>query len=130
MRERTLPKKMRFTLREYFQASRHVHQINDDGDLLAKMSPLLLGNVAVAANKKWLDRVWCAPAPPHPHRTRISCVGLVCADSAVLVPQVPRAAGGDSARARLHRRALAAPRARRLDTGEGHSEGCYRSELG
>lgn len=46
------------TLRDYFTSARRVHQLNDDGDLLDKMSPLLQGTVALAANKKWLDHIW------------------------------------------------------------------------
>jgi len=58
MRERTLPKDMRLRLREYFQFARQVHQVTDDTELLAKMSPMLQGTVALASNKRWLDRVW------------------------------------------------------------------------
>ena len=57
MTERKLPKEMRITLRDYFQMARHVHQSSDDSALLAKMSPLLQGTVALAANKKWVDSV-------------------------------------------------------------------------
>ena len=49
---------MRMTLREFFQASRRVNQLNDDAELLSKMSPLMQGSVALAANKKWLDQIW------------------------------------------------------------------------
>ena len=41
MRERSLQKPMRIMLRNYFEASRHVHQLNDDSELLERMSPLL-----------------------------------------------------------------------------------------
>jgi|EP00966_Prymnesium_polylepis_P088324 hypothetical protein len=58
MRERSLPKDMRLRLREYFQFARQVHQVSDDSELLRKMSPLLQGTVALASNKRWLDRVW------------------------------------------------------------------------
>jgi len=58
MRERELPREMRMTLRDYFSSARRVHQTSDDGDLLDKMSPLLQGTVALAANRKWLERVW------------------------------------------------------------------------
>ena len=57
MRERALPKDMRHTLREYFSSARDVHEANDDGELLSKMSPLLQGTVAVSASKRWLDQV-------------------------------------------------------------------------
>ena len=53
MRERELTREMRLTLRDYFQNARRVHQTTDDGDLLEKMSPLLQGTVALAANRKW-----------------------------------------------------------------------------
>ena len=49
---------MRMTLRDFFTNARRVHQLNDDGDLLDKMSPLLQGTVALAANRKWLEQVW------------------------------------------------------------------------
>ena len=58
MRERKLPKEMRFTLREYFTSARQVHQVSGDKELLEKMSPLLQGTVAVRANKLWLDQIW------------------------------------------------------------------------
>jgi CRP-like cAMP-binding protein len=58
MRERELTRPMRMTLRDYFTAARRVHQLNDDGDLLDKMSPMLQGTVALAANKKWLYKIW------------------------------------------------------------------------
>jgi len=58
MRERSLPRPMRHTLREYFQSARKVHQVNQDADLLHRMSPLLQGTVALAANKRWLDHIW------------------------------------------------------------------------
>ena len=58
MRERSLPRAMRMTLRDFFQASRRVNQLNDDADLLDKMSPLLQGTVALAANKLWIDQIW------------------------------------------------------------------------
>jgi hypothetical protein len=58
MRERQLPPPMRMMLRDYFAAARRVHEANDDGDLLEKLTPLLQGTVALAANKKWLDHVW------------------------------------------------------------------------
>lgn len=57
MTERKLPKEMRMTLRDYFQNSRYVHQSNDEASLISKMSPLLQGVVALAANKKWIDGV-------------------------------------------------------------------------
>ena len=43
---------------QYFSAARRVHQLSDDSDLLNKMSPLLQGTVALAANYKWLEKVW------------------------------------------------------------------------
>ena len=58
MRERQLPKDMRIMLREYFHNARHMLEANDDEDLLAKMSPLLKGTVAVAANSIWLGQIW------------------------------------------------------------------------
>jgi len=58
MRERGLPRGMRLTLRDYFSSARRVHQLNDDSELLNKMSPLLQGTVALAANKQWIDKIW------------------------------------------------------------------------
>ena len=58
MRERQLPKDLRIMLREYFQNARHMLEGNNDEDLLAKMSPLLKGTVAIAANSIWLAQIW------------------------------------------------------------------------
>jgi len=58
MRERGLPRPMRYALRDYFTNARNVHQITSDADLLSKMSPLLQGTVALAANRRWLGQVW------------------------------------------------------------------------
>lgn len=58
MRERQLPRQMRMTLRDFFANAKRVHQLNDDCELLDKMSPLLQGTVALAANHKWLNTVW------------------------------------------------------------------------
>jgi len=58
MRERQLPFSMRMTLRDFFEAARRVNQLNNDAELLDKMTPLLQGSVALAANKQWLDQVW------------------------------------------------------------------------
>ncbi len=45
-------------LREFFNNARPVHEATDDEDLLSKMSPLLQGTVAVAANSMWLAQIW------------------------------------------------------------------------
>ena len=58
MRDRSLSRAMRITLREFFQSARRVHQLNGDAELLSKMSPLLQGSVALAANKRWIDQIW------------------------------------------------------------------------
>ena len=58
MRERQLSKSLRFTLRDYFQQARNVHQLNNNSELLGSMSPMLQATVATAANVKWLRRVW------------------------------------------------------------------------
>ena len=58
MRERQLPKAMRITLRDYFTAARQVNQLNSEGELLSKMSPLLQGSVALAASQIWVDQIW------------------------------------------------------------------------
>jgi hypothetical protein len=39
-------------------ACRGPWQYTDDGDLLDKMSPMLQGTVALAANRKWLNHIW------------------------------------------------------------------------
>ena len=54
MKDRGLPRPLRMLLREYFASARRVHQLNNDAELLEKMSPLLQGNVALIANKRWL----------------------------------------------------------------------------
>ena len=58
MRERELPRRLRMTLREFFNNARRIHELNNDGHLLNKMSPLLQGVVAITANRKWLQHVW------------------------------------------------------------------------
>ena len=58
MRERELPRPMRMVLRDYFLAARRVHQLNDDSELISMMSPLLEGQVAVATNRPWLQKIW------------------------------------------------------------------------
>jgi CRP-like cAMP-binding protein len=58
MRDRGLPRPMRMTLRDYFQSARKVHQVVGDTELIARMTPLLQGTVALAANKRWLDHIW------------------------------------------------------------------------
>ena len=49
---------MRDQLRQYFERSRTVREVNDDSSLLATMSPLLQGTVAYAANRRWIERIW------------------------------------------------------------------------
>ena len=61
MVERRLPTNMRHTLRDFFTDARMVNQVASDGTLLSQMSPLLRGSVAIAASKRWLDQVRCAP---------------------------------------------------------------------
>jgi hypothetical protein len=58
MRERNLPTELKRTLRDFFTMGRDVHQVSDDGDLLAMMSPLLQGMVALEANKRWIQAIW------------------------------------------------------------------------
>ena len=58
MKDRKLPTDMRHTLRDFFTDAREVHQVDSDASLLAKMSPLLQGNVALVASKEWLEQVW------------------------------------------------------------------------
>jgi len=52
-----LPPEMRVRLREFFQQSRHVHRGQQRRQLLQLMSPLLQGEVALAINEKWVERV-------------------------------------------------------------------------
>lgn len=49
---------MRIQLRDFLKKARRVNQLNDDGDLLNKLSPHLQGTVALAANKKWIGQIW------------------------------------------------------------------------
>jgi len=58
MRERQLSRALRFSLRDYFQQARLVHQLNNNSELLGRMSPMLQATVATAANVKWLRKVW------------------------------------------------------------------------
>lgn len=36
----------------------HASQLNDDSKLISMMSPMIEGEVAVATNRRWLNRVW------------------------------------------------------------------------
>lgn len=58
MRERSLPRDMRIQLRDFLKKARRVNQLNDDGELLNKLSPQLQGTVALAANKRWISQIW------------------------------------------------------------------------
>ena len=58
MRERDLPREMRHDLREFFKASRRIHQLSDDSDLLSKLTPQLQSTVALAYNRDWIGRVY------------------------------------------------------------------------
>jgi len=58
MNDRKLPASMRHAIREYFSDARGVHQVDNDASLLVKMSPMLRGNVALEASKRWLEQVW------------------------------------------------------------------------
>lgn len=62
MRDRRLPRSLRHGLRDYFHNARHVHKANGDARLLAKLSPLLQAQVALEANRAWLEQIWCARA--------------------------------------------------------------------
>lgn len=58
MRDRALPKGLRFKLRDFFASSRGIRQRGKDQELLKMMSPLLQCTVALEANKVWLEQVW------------------------------------------------------------------------
>lgn len=58
MRERNLQRPLRLELRAFLKNARRVNQLNDDTELLNKLSPLLQGTVALEANKKWIVSIW------------------------------------------------------------------------
>ena len=58
MRSRALKPEMRMKLREYFFHSKKLQLSNDSQAILDSLSPSLKGIVALAANRKWLQRVW------------------------------------------------------------------------
>ena len=80
MRERELPRHMRMMLRDYFTSARRVHQLNDDFKIISMMSPMLEGEVAVATNRRWLQRVWCGSAAALPMQPSAICALRCCAD--------------------------------------------------
>lgn len=69
MRDRGLPKPMRFVLRTFFENSRLVRQKEEDQKLFEKMSPLLQCSVALEANRRWVRAIWYLKGvdhlPPH-----------------------------------------------------------------
>jgi hypothetical protein len=57
MHERRLPKEMRMSLRDFFASAHSLYQSDDSKMLFSKMSPLLQGTVALAANQHWIVAV-------------------------------------------------------------------------
>ena len=57
MSNKQLPTEMRQRLREYFHQTKHLQQAIAQTHLYRLMSPSLQGEVAYAANKKWLERI-------------------------------------------------------------------------
>ena len=57
MAERRLPRSLRNTLREYFEAARRVHRVGDDDQLIHGMSPMLQGAVATCTTGRWLKGI-------------------------------------------------------------------------
>lgn len=58
LRDKGLPKPLRLQAREYFENARGVHAAAHDASLLAQMSPLLRGEIALSANSGWIEQVW------------------------------------------------------------------------
>ena len=58
MRERQLPREMRIVLRDFVKSARRINQLNDDAELLGKLSPELQATVALAANREWLGQIY------------------------------------------------------------------------
>ena len=57
MSNKRLPDDMRRRLREYFHQTKHLQMSNAQNHLYRMMSPSLQGEVAWAANSKWLERI-------------------------------------------------------------------------
>jgi potassium voltage-gated channel Eag-related subfamily H protein 7 len=57
MHNRHLPIEMQRRLREYFHQTKHLQMARSQSHLYGMMSPSLQGEVAWAANKKWLERI-------------------------------------------------------------------------
>ena len=49
---------MRIRLRAFLTQSRRINQLNDDTELLEKFSPMLQGQIALAAHHEWLGQIW------------------------------------------------------------------------
>lgn len=49
---------LRTRLREYFHQTRHLHDTSNQQRLLHMMSPMLLAEVVLAINQRWLGSVW------------------------------------------------------------------------
>ena len=91
MSERRLHRELRVQLREFFHNARELHRVENDGELLGLMSPLLQGRVALEANKQWLDRVWYLRAPPNRDdnfNSRMRTFYLAIAKNLVIKPYV------------------------------------------
>ena len=57
MSNKRLPNDMRRRLREYFHQTKHLQMSNAQNHLYRMMSPSLQGEVAWAANSRWLERI-------------------------------------------------------------------------
>ena len=56
--ERGLQRSLRIRLRAFLTQSRRINQLNDDTELLEKFSPMLQGQIALAAHHEWLGQIW------------------------------------------------------------------------
>mmetsp|Transcript_6920 Transcript_6920/g.18182 ORF Transcript_6920/g.18182 Transcript_6920/m.18182 type:complete len:386 (+) Transcript_6920:11-1168(+) len=58
MQDRGLPRQSRVIIRSFFHKTRHLQYANEEQHLLDMMSPLLQSSVALAANERWLHKIW------------------------------------------------------------------------
>ena len=57
LRDKGLPRSLRLQARDYFENAKGVHAAAHDASLLSQMSPLLRGEIALAANRGWIEQV-------------------------------------------------------------------------
>ena len=123
---------MRHAIREYFSDARGVHQVDNDASLLVKMSPMLRGNVALEASKRWLEQVWFLRGMGEVRTAHVLALdgrgGAAALDAAARRIAAAAVAGGHVAHLVPLLGALL-PRRREGGVGQGPAEGLARVDL-